>query len=260
MTFCTQSLMKYQRSWIRTPLNQSSLRVGMQLTWLLPFPDNHLSLGKELAISPWDDGYMIMYASCDVRYFNLTVGFEATNRTWHVVTAEPSSPFFSSVLHSALLLTGFVADPVAKEITGLVMTQDYINATAALNQALGRTTLALISGFFKDSPPFNVFKVDPVVLGRYPLLPLITILISLFAFTVFSAWLLFTSQGLDNQVDQTQVWLTSNLPMIKKVFGDDVLPGEDEDATKENRDTPRLVLRRRLTGGIDLEVTNGLND
>lgn len=256
------SLISVKRAWIRSPVNQSSPWVGVQLTWLLPFPDYHLTLGKELAITPIAGVYnaYVLYASCYVRYFNLTMGFEPTNKTWHVVSAQPSSPFFSSVLHSALLCAGLVVDPVATEITGVAMTQDYVNVTAALNQALGRTTLAVISGFFKNSPPSNIFKVDPVVLGRYPLVPLITILVLLFAFTALTVWLLLTSQGLDNQVDQTQVWLTSSLPMIKKAFGDDVLPDEEECDMKENRDAPRLALRQRLTGGTDLEATNGLDD
>lgn len=115
----------------------------------------------------------------------------------------------------------------------IAQVESYINVTVALNQAagLGITT----GGHGPAAPAENVVKAVPVVLGRYPLAPLLTFLALLLSYAILAiiifllSWqanphaiIMPSSWSTERTRSAVERWLTTPMPLVATLF-----PNED---------------------------------
>lgn len=194
-----------------------------------------------------------LYAACNVSYYNATVRYQPSTSTWSLINKTLSPNGFAYTLYSALIFQ-LASDALTTEIMGIATVDDYTNVTAALNQALGRASLAIASGAFMPVAATNVTFMEPVILGRYPLVPMGTFIALLFLYAVLAFVIFIWSWGSNsrgvvvpgdltfNGSDQersaleiTQLWLTSPMPLIAAMFPGKDEPGNDVERTAKTQ-------------------------
>ncbi|KAH7333764.1 hypothetical protein B0J17DRAFT_709350 [Rhizoctonia solani] len=128
-----------------------------------------------------------LYAACTVTIYYLAVSYNGNaqgGKHWGLAPngEVPSTPFFASSILGAFNWN-LVSDLIATNFKSRALTSNTTEAVmAALNQEVSHLSLAMVSGVFYFTPTENVQISKPTILGRYPLAPLLTFVLLLFAY------------------------------------------------------------------------------
>ncbi|KAG8783353.1 hypothetical protein FRC12_019830 [Ceratobasidium sp. 428] len=155
------------------------------------------------AVDLWPTSALTLLASCSIEIFNVTLQYDGTTgvNNWALDPAGtvPSDERFATILIGPFSWQ-MISNRLANNIRARAMVaRDVQDVMAALNQELARLALGFIAGSFVLAPATDVQILTPTILGRYPLVPLLTFtgllaLYGLIALLVF-AMSSFTTTG-----------------------------------------------------------------
>lgn len=257
--------------------------VILQLMW----NSDRMVIGNSFGLPPVDaaadsnpdSGYYELYAACSITYYNVTASFSPANNTWTMLDHELATSDFASLMWAPLLYQ-YASPVLTTEIMGIAMIDTYPNVTAALNQALGRAALGVVAGTFIRSPALDVQRVAPIVLGRYPIAPTLTLVILLFIYAAIVLVIFLLSWKANSRtitlpptwedegnkeksaLSLAQTWLTSTIPTVANAFpgtdGSDVrrsIASSPMDMTfdADNSSLSRLVIGIRTDGRFGIQ-------
>ncbi|KAG8973260.1 hypothetical protein FRC05_008974 [Tulasnella sp. 425] len=172
-----------------------------------------------------------LYAGCEVSFFNASVRLDGKRGTWSLLELTPSSPEFSTTLWLPTVVQ-HATEHLASTLFVIAKSRPKGEVMAALNQHLARLMLGAASGYFEPAPATEVYRLVPLLLGQYPVAPVLTFisllcLYALLALSVFlSSWwttdetIVFSSgESTGTQPKSilalTQAWLTSPAPLVE---------------------------------------------
>ncbi|KAJ7286230.1 hypothetical protein C8J57DRAFT_1287075 [Mycena rebaudengoi] len=217
----------------------------LQLSWTsngtLP-PANRLS-------TLMSNGDIVTLASCQLAFYNIT--FRHQDGQYSIGQLELSNSRFANILQGALF----------SQLGNLQLAKNYDSALAAVNQELGRITLALSAGtlqpttFISQSPPINT------LFGRYPLGPVIAYASLLYAYALTAGGLyiwaarlrspLFRAAGhrTTSAAQLAQMRLTDPLALVATLF-----PAHTDDHYPMADDPRELFAEDEMTVRLEMGI------
>lgn len=226
----------------RTP-NPATL--GIQLRWdsRLQSAENNVCVpdDAESAVDTMPKPKVTLYAGCQVTFLNATVWHDGGNDTWGILNSTASSSDLTSILWLPVLYQ-FITQRLASNVENDARTQTRDNVMAALNQNIGRLTLAAASGYFQPTEATDVhLSMNDAILSIYPVAPVLCLILLLLVYAglavviFMSSWFTMdetivvpgemSSSGEHEErsmVALTQTWLVDPMPLVALAF-----PGED---------------------------------
>ncbi|TFK68968.1 hypothetical protein BDN72DRAFT_841168 [Pluteus cervinus] len=130
------------------------------------------------------DNRTLAFAACQMEYFNLTIKHDIGG-TYSVVngTMEPSSKSFAAIMSGPLLM-GMANERLQANLQARVVAiHNGTGTLAALNQELGRLSLALFAGSVITQPPVSLHVTNSSLISRYGALPVLTYASLLFLYS-----------------------------------------------------------------------------
>ncbi|KAJ7311490.1 hypothetical protein DFH08DRAFT_1045377 [Mycena albidolilacea] len=237
--------------------NPQSVRV--QLQWA---PNAMVRPANPAAIQA-SSGDILAWAACNLTFYNLTLRHEEGNYgvVGNPVLAESN---FATIMQGGLLSQVGNLQLLSNLQATMLAQPDVSSAVAAMNQELGRLTLALFAGTLERSvSPTAAQRTSisphPVLLGRYPLPPVVVYLLLLYAYALTAAGIylaaarlrsaLFRAPGYKqtNAVQLAQLRLADPLALVAALYPSSHLEASSEaddarDLFLEDSTTPRLAM------------------
>ncbi|KAG8945032.1 hypothetical protein FRC04_001288 [Tulasnella sp. 424] len=220
---------------------QNPATLGIQLRWdsRLQSAENNVFVpdDAESAVDTTPKPKVTLYAGCQVTFLNATVWHDGGSDTWAIVNSTASSSDLTSILWLPVLYQ-FITERLASNVENDARTQTRDNVMAALNQNVGRLTLAAASGYFQPTEATDVhLSMNDAILSIYPVAPVLCLILLLLVYAglavviFMSSWFTMdetivvpgemSSSGEHEErsmVALTQTWLVDPMPLVALAF------------------------------------------
>ncbi|KAJ6502108.1 hypothetical protein C8R45DRAFT_1092003 [Mycena sanguinolenta] len=204
-------------------------------------------------------GDILSWALCNMTFYNLTLRHQDGN---YSVIGDPvlADSNFAAIMKGGLFSQAGNLQLLSNLQATMLAQPTVSNAVAALNQELGRLTLALFAGTLQPTTvAAQHTSQDSTLLGRYPFPPVIVYLLLLYAYALTAAGIyvlaarlrstLFRAPGYKttSAVQLAQLRLTDPLAFVAALYpshSDACEPDNAQDLFLEDDTTPRLMMGR----------------
>lgn len=263
----------------------------LQLRW--PNHLNSLPSSPNPAVHVGPIGYLNIYASCELTFYNVTMSYDGqapNGKHWTIIPegTTPSNEFFASTL-AAPFSWQLVTDNLSANIKSRAMASNSTQGVmAALNQELSRLSLGFVSGAFEFVPATDVQIITPTILGRYPLIPLFifVFLLLVYGLIVLGVFIMSLSAKSDTiflppelqgdpansgsgreilALELAQLRLMSPLPIVAQYFAEPVQPHNqphpgDADVKSAARSEIDLFFEDNRSSQVETRLRLGVED
>ncbi|KAF7363830.1 hypothetical protein MSAN_01041000 [Mycena sanguinolenta] len=200
--------------------------VRLQLQWS---PNGIIRPANPTAIET-SNGNILSWALCNMTFYNVTLWHQDGN---YSVMGDPvlADSNFAAIMQGGLFSQAGNLQLVSNLQATMLAQPNVSGAVAALNQELGRLTLALFAGTLQPTTAATQhISQDSMLLGRYPFPPVIVYLVLLYAYTFTAAGIyvwaarlrstLFRAPGYKttSAVQLAQLRLTDPLALVAALY------------------------------------------
>ncbi|KZT53801.1 hypothetical protein CALCODRAFT_519806 [Calocera cornea HHB12733] len=189
------------------------------------------------AVGPWQsstvlDGQVVLSA-CNLTWYNITI--QQTKGLYVLLEEELSNPAFASVLWSPLVYQ-YATMHLENYLQSIAMSQNNTDTLMdILGAELARQAMSMAAATFQPADTTSQATVGTKLLGRYPLAPVITMLVllasSTIIFLVLAVWIVASSSSpvvetatngdeRPTVLELTQLRLTTPLALAAQLFAE----------------------------------------